>query len=161
MTFTAINFVKDDPKQNSKAYDGPMITLTNEPPRHYAPPPVNSINKEGLIIGLPIGLGFVVLVAVGLFFGMRKHRTIGLGNIMGRRNRGYGVGKSRRQRLGLGKKGAIRLEEREGAPMPHYSEEHGHARGDSLGSLVSDDGIRPTPGGNHFRDEVQRQRTGR
>jgi hypothetical protein len=138
-----------------EAQDGPMITLEYEPPKHIPPPPKNSIDKTGLMIGLPVGLGFVGLVVIGLFIGMRKNRVIGIGNIMGRRNRGYGSGKSRRQRLGLGKKGAIALEERS-VSGPRY----GHARGDSLGSLVSDDGRPAAPGSNVFRDEIQRQRTG-
>jgi hypothetical protein len=136
-----------------------MFTLENEPPHHYPAPPKNKLEKSGLYIGLPIGLAFVVLVVVGLFIGMRKNRVIGVGNIMGRRNKGYGVGKSRRQRLGLGKKaGAIRLEER---GVPQYSDAPGHGQRDSLGSLVSDDGARPAAGTNHFRDEIDRQRTGR
>lgn len=160
LTFHAINFEGDDPTKKATTYDGPMFTIKNEPPRHYPPPPVNKLpNKEGLMIGLPVGLGFVLLVVVGLLFGMRKHRTIGLGNIMGRRNRGYGVGKSRRQRLGLGKKGAIRLEAQQ--PGAQYSTVPAHTRGESLGSLMSDDEIRPAPGGNQFRDEIRRQKTGR
>ncbi|KAF2107297.1 hypothetical protein BDV96DRAFT_653888 [Lophiotrema nucula] len=163
LTFTALNFEATDPAKQADAIEGPLITLTNEPPNHYTPPEhTKTPNKEGLMIGLPVALGFVLLVVIGLWFGMRKHRTIGLGNIMGRRNKGYGVGKSRRQRLGLGKKGAIRLEEQRAptyrnAPQPQPA----HARGDSLGSLVSDDEIQPAPRGNQFRDEIQRQRTGR
>ncbi|KAF2689752.1 hypothetical protein K458DRAFT_414004 [Lentithecium fluviatile CBS 122367] len=159
LTFRAFYYDKGNPLNEGKPYDGPMITLEHAPPNHYPPPPTNKIDKQGLLIGLPIGLTFVVVVVVGLFIGMRKNRIIGVGNIMGRHNRGYGVGKSRRQRLGLGKKGAIRLEDR--GPMPQYNDTRGHSRGDSLGSLVSDDGIRPAPGTNHFRDEINRQRTGR
>ena len=158
VTLAALNFGGNNANNKAVSYDGPEIMMKNEPASHYPPSEKNKgPNKEGLMIGLPVGLGFVLLVVVGLFFGMRKHRTIGLGNIMGRRNGGYGVGKSKRQRLGLsGKEGAIRLDERKGfrtAPT--------HNRGESLGSLVSDDGIRPAPGGNHFRDEIQRQQTGR
>lgn len=153
LTFRALNNDLSNPKSSAEAFDGPMITLQNEPPHHYPPSAKNSINKEGLMIGLPVGLGFVLLVVVGLYIGMRKQRIIGLGNIMGHRNRGYGVGKSRRQRLGLGKKGAIRLDDRE--VRPQYNDSHGHDRD------VSDDGFRPAVGTNHFRDEIQRQRTGR
>ncbi|PSN61164.1 hypothetical protein BS50DRAFT_155671 [Corynespora cassiicola Philippines] len=160
LTFQALVFEGDSPSKKAEAYEGPQITLKNEPPRHLEPSPQTKVNKEGLMIGLPIGLGFVLIVVVGLLWGMKKHRTIGLGNIMGRRSKGYGAGKSRRQRLGLGKKGAIRLEEREAQSGGVYSDA-GHGHRDSLGSLVSDDDIRPAPGGNHFRDEVQRQRTGR
>jgi hypothetical protein len=161
VSLSLLNFGGDNPTNKAESHDGPLLLMKNEPPRHYPPSEKNKgPNKEGLIIGLPVGLGFVLLVVVGLFFGMRKQRQIGLGNIMGRRNRGYGVGKSKRQRLGLGsKKGAIRLEEREQAQRVRAAPNH--ARGDSLGSLVSDDGIRPAPGGNQFRDEIRRQQTGR
>jgi len=83
-----------------------------------------------------------------------------LGNVMGRRGHGYGERKSRRQRVGRGK-GAIRLEEQEIRSPEYRDDARGHARGDSLGSLVSEDAITPAGGrGNHFRDEVQRQKTG-
>ncbi|KAF2866070.1 hypothetical protein BDV95DRAFT_611947 [Massariosphaeria phaeospora] len=159
LTFAAVVSEPNNPSAAAKAIDGPSFTLQNEPPHHYEPPKRVGPNKSGLMIGLPVSLGFLLFVIVGLWFGMRKHRTIGLGNVMGRRNRGYGTRKSKRERLGLSKEGAIRLEDREareGAPRPQ------HVRGDSLGSLVSDDEeIRPAPRGNQFRDEVQRQRTGR
>lgn len=152
LSFTALN---NDAEGDGKAvaYDGPWITLKNAPSRHLPPSATTKVHKEGLMIGLPVGLGFVLLVVVGLYIGNRKQRTIGLGNIMGRRNRGYGTRKSKRERLGL-KTGAIRLEERE---VP------AHTRGDSLGSLVSDgdDAIRPAPHHNHFRDEMRRQRDGK
>lgn len=81
---------------------------------------------------------------------------------MGRRNRGYGVGKSRRQRLGLGKKkGAIRLDDREQQANSQFRDAPTHGRGDSLGNLAGDDEIRPAPRGNQFRDEIRRQQTGR
>jgi hypothetical protein len=88
---------------------------------------------------------------------------------MGRRN-GYGVGQSRRQRLGLRKKkdGVIQLRDQEltaggeyrDAPLP---EESGrptrHARADSdLGSLVGTPTEERT---NYFRDELQRQERNR
>lgn len=160
LTFHMLNYEASAPERLASTRDGPLITLTNEPPNHYPPPPLNKVpNKEGLLIGLPLTLGFLLICMVGLYFGMRKHRTIGLGNIMGRR-KGYGVGKSRRQRMGLGKKGgAIRFEDQEEYTRPQYQPSHGHS--DSLGSLVSDDGIRPAPGDNQFRSEIDRQRTGR
>jgi hypothetical protein len=159
LTFFGVVFERNDPKKKSTPYKGPTITLTNQPPRHYdPPPPTKSPNKMGLMIGLPVSLGFVAIVVFGLWFGMRKQRTIGLGNVMGRK-RGYGTGKSRRQRLGLGKKGGIRLDQ--DLPPPAQYHDNTHTRGDSLGSLVSDDEIRPAPGGNHFRDEINRQHTGR
>ncbi|CAI6257503.1 unnamed protein product [Periconia digitata] len=158
LTFRAVNFDSGNPKKKAEVFDGPMVTLGYAPIEHYPPSRPTQFNKEGLMIGLPVTLGFVLIVVVGLYIGMRKNRIIGVGNIMGRK-RGYGAGKSRRQRMGLGKKGAIRLEDRE-ASRAQYTPANGHSRGDSLGSLVSDDG-RPAPGTNHFRDEIQRQQTGR
>jgi hypothetical protein len=167
--------------------EGPTVYLSKAPATHYAPPPHTKLPSNlSLLIGLPLGLGALVFVSLGLFFGMRKHRHIGVGGVMGKRA-GYGVGKSRRQRLG--KKGAIRLEEREvlqsrsqgartGGNTRARGEDEirpfdaqgtaqqmwplppargGHQRDESLGSLVSD-----SEGGNNaFRREVERQRTGR
>jgi hypothetical protein len=94
------------------------VTIVPKPVQHL---PANihkgSFNRESLIIALPIVLGFIVLLVLGLFFGMRGQRRIGLGSIMGRGRLGYGTNKSRRERLGI-KKGAIRLEDREGIPPP-------------------------------------------
>ncbi|KAF2711986.1 hypothetical protein K504DRAFT_474459 [Pleomassaria siparia CBS 279.74] len=157
-----LHMVVNEPAASNKAaetFNGPEFILTNEPPNHYKAPPFSKVpNKGGLLIGLPVTLGFLVIAMVGLYFGMRKQRSIGIGNIMGRR-KGYGVGKSKRQRMGLGKKGggAIRLEDRNEYSQVQYQPPSGHSRGDSLGSLVSDDGIRP----NQFRSEIDRQRTGR
>jgi hypothetical protein len=155
---------------------GPTVSLVNKPALHYLPPPPTPIKKTSLTIGLPVAIGVVALVVIGLYFGMKKHRKIGLGNIMGRRQ-GYGVGKSRRQRLNLGRKdGAIRLGEEASTPViggfrdkPSTSvelHERAHVREESLGSLVSAPGddlfISPVAHqGNAFRDEVSRQQTGR
>jgi hypothetical protein len=166
--------------------DGPTVYLSKAPVKHFTPPPHTKLPSNlSLLIGLPLGLGALVFVSLGLFFGMRKHRHINVGAVMGKRA-GYGVGKSRRQRLG--KKGAIRLEEREvlqnraqgarpggtrarnddeirpaGVPdsfsqsWPIPPSREGHQREESLGSLVSD-----TEGGNNaFRREIEKQRTGR
>lgn len=108
--------------KEASTYDGPTVMLKPKP--LYVPTPQltssKSVNKEGLMIGLPVGLGALILVLVGLCIGMRKTRQIGIGRIM-RKNRGYGAGKSRRQRMGLSKGGAIRLQERE---MPDYSDDY-------------------------------------
>lgn len=160
--------------ENARTEDGPLLQLRKAPVRHLPPPPHNKLNKEGLTIGLPVGLGVVFLIMGGLFFGMRSQRRIGLGNVMGRKS-GYGARQSRRQRLGLGKKaGAIQLEDRELQPRspevkyhdnideirPAPIREPGHGRDASLGSLVSN-GSGPNNGGNVFRSEIERQRTGR
>jgi hypothetical protein len=160
-TFHLLNYEPAAPERAAFTFDGPDFTLTKEPPTHYKAPGFTKVpNKAGLLIGLPVTLGVLVFGIIGIYFGMKKHRTIGVGNIMGRR-KGYGVGKSKRQRMGLSKKGggAIRLDEREEYSRPQYQPAHGHS--DSLGSLVSDDGIRPVPGQNQFRSEIDRQRTGR
>lgn len=124
------------------------------------------------MIALPIALGCAAFIVLGLFFGMRKHRVLGVGSIYGHRGRGYGERKSRRQRLGV-QKGAIRLEEREVPPGPRYVDEdeitsaprtteqrweplNNHRTEESLGSLVDDN----EP--NAFRRELRsQQRTGR
>ncbi|KAF2668348.1 hypothetical protein BT63DRAFT_455987 [Microthyrium microscopicum] len=154
------------------------VTLTTKLPEHYpAPPPTKMPSKESLLIGLPAALGSLLIVALGLFCGMRHHRRIGLGSVMGRK-KGYVSGKSRRQRLGQ-KKGAIRLEDREVAPTtapagvgyhdddainaaPRQTgwvtaprmETYDRDRNLSLGSLVADE----EP--NAFRKEIHQQRTG-
>ncbi|KAJ9645907.1 hypothetical protein H2199_002950 [Coniosporium tulheliwenetii] len=152
---------------DGKTYDGPEVSLQHEPPRHAPNQSTGGkIDKTGLMIGLPVALGFVLFVVVGLWFGMRKTRRIGLGSVMGRGKHGYGSRKSRRQRMDLRKKSDVLLQERElGAREPAYRDEapprpnfaQGHARDASLGSLVSQD-EEPR---NHFRSEVERQRTGR
>jgi hypothetical protein len=92
---------------------GPNITLTTRPATKYiAPKLTEGQKKEVLFIALPTTLGFCILIILGLYFWNRKERRIGLGNVMGRK-RGYGVGKSKRQRLRLGKKNAIVLQERD------------------------------------------------
>ena len=174
-------------QKTAQSVDGPTIYLA-QASSHYPPPPENKLpDKTSLMIGLPVGLGALAFVLIGLYFGMRKHRKIDVSHIMERmnRNKGYAGRKSKRQRLGL-KKGAIRLEERElNDPARDYRdadeihaapargnygrEDYGRddfsrppvipRRGtdESLGSLVSDQG----QGGNAFRNEIEKQRTGR
>lgn len=175
LTFVASGY---DSASDKKAafYDGPNVWLTSKPPEHYdPPPPTKAPNKLGLMIGLPVSLGFSALVVLGLCIGMRKHRQIGLGNIMSR-NRGYDSRKSRRQRVGR-TKGGIRLEDREVlqqhgcryedeiTPMPErhfappFAGKTGHERDVSLGSLVSEGDDKQT--GNAFRQEIEKQKTGR
>jgi hypothetical protein len=169
--------------QDAITIDGPTVFLSKAEPKHFSPPPHTKLPSNlSLLIGLPLGLGALIFVLLGLFFGMRKHRIINVGSVMGKR-KGYGVGKSRRERLG--KKGAIRLEEREvlqsrsqgartgGARMddeirpidspgalnstwPLPPSRDGHRREESFGSLVSD-----SEGGNAFRREMEKQKTGR
>jgi len=101
---------------NSQKHDVYNVTILPKGIEHL---PANihpgTFDRKALTIALPVVLGFLVLVILGLYFGMRSHRKIGLGSIMGNGRKGYGTNKSRRQRLGQ-KKGAIRLEERELSP---------------------------------------------
>ncbi|KAI9763588.1 MAG: D-lactate ferricytochrome c oxidoreductase [Geoglossum simile] len=163
--------------------EGPTISLVAKPIEHYKPPPpTRPPNKLGLEIGLPVSLGFISLVVCGLWIGMRKHRAIGLGNINIGRNKGYGIGKSHRQRMKRSKRaGPIRLDDDDNVMPPSRDggfrddpmdggvelaeqrpKPHARAREDSLGSLVDS----PTEGefgrerlrNNAFRDEVARQK---
>ncbi|KAJ9234917.1 hypothetical protein C8Q69DRAFT_509274 [Paecilomyces variotii] len=94
--------IENEPTSNQRASyrQGPRVQLTHRRIEHYKPPPQTPYNKLGLILGLPISVSAVLLVIAGLYFGMRKNRTIGLGNVMGPGNRGYGIRQSKIQRLG-------------------------------------------------------------
>lgn len=85
----------------SQIVSGPTILVTNPPTYHQTAATLPT--GAALYIGLPTILGFVVVCAVGTFLWNRKHRKINLGNIMSRGRHGYGVGKSARSRMGLGK----------------------------------------------------------
>jgi hypothetical protein len=152
----------------ARPFRGPTVFLSKAPATHYPPPQHTKLpDNLSLLIGLPLGLGALVFVLLGLYFGMRKHRHIDVKSLLSKKN-GYGSGKSKRQRLGL-KKGAIRLEERE-VIVPsrrEYSDDEirsvpprinvdGHRRDESLGSLVSDN----EGGNNAFRREIEKQKTG-
>ena len=148
---------------------GLNLGITTKPAQYYHPPPTSAPTGQSLYIALPSVFGFIVLCICGGAMINRKHRKIGLGNVMGRRN-GYGIGQSRRQRLGLRKKkdGAIQLRDQEltaggqyrDAPLPEESgRPSGHARADSdLGSLAGTPTEERT---NYFRDELQRQERNR
>ncbi|KAL1969544.1 hypothetical protein VTN77DRAFT_8982 [Rasamsonia byssochlamydoides] len=101
--------IENNPESDQRASyrEGPTITLLPKPVEHYKPPPPTSFNKLGLIVGLPVSLSVITLVVAGLFFGMRKSRQIGLGNVMGSRRKGYGVQQSKIQRLGGRSKGSV------------------------------------------------------
>jgi len=93
---------------------GPTVVVAPSP----SPEPTKSPVPQGpaLYIALPTVLGFVALMIFGTCLWNRKARKIGLGNIMGRGRGGYGVGKSRRQRLfgkGAHKEQAVRLMDRD------------------------------------------------
>jgi hypothetical protein len=154
--------------QGGRIVTGPTVMVTTSPtPKPYHQPPTEPPKGKDLYIALPAVGGFVILCVCGGFIFNRNHRKIGLGNIMGRR-KGYGVGKSRRQRLGLSKKtGAIRLREQEltadgqyrDVPVEQEARVPGHIRRDSdgLASLVATPTEEGPRGGNLFRDELRRQ----
>jgi hypothetical protein len=92
---------------------GPTVKVAKPAP--YNQEHAKAPTGPALYIGLPTVLGFVVVMLVGTCWWNRSHRRIGLGSVMGGR-KGYGVGKSRRQRMfaGKGKKEqGIRLMERD------------------------------------------------
>jgi len=142
------------------------LEVTNKPADYYRQPKTPAPKGQSLYIALPTVFGFIILCVCGGAIYNRKQRKIGLGNIMGRRN-GYGVGKSRSQRLGLKKRkeGAIQLRDQELTAGGQYRDVPlaqdrntplGHARADSdaLGSLAgTPTEERPNP----FRDEMMRQ----
>jgi hypothetical protein len=152
---------------------GPTIEIGPTRPPPFVP---NEAPKgKDLYIALPAVAGFIILCVCGGFIFNRKNRKIGLGNVMGRR-KGYGVGKSRRQRMGGKKGGDIMLREQElvadgqyrDSPaqqdMPVRQEARipgrviGHRREESdLGSLVGTPTEERPRGGNAFRDEMRRQ----
>ncbi|KAK1837143.1 hypothetical protein QBC39DRAFT_246816 [Podospora conica] len=158
-----------------------------------APPPVKSAPPTGpaLYIGLPCILGFIVLVVGGTCWWNRRERRIGVGNVMGRGRGGYGVGKSRRERLmGRNKKkdsAGIRLDEpprgrtvyRDEPPVavpvrdddgwgddswrrePIVGGGIPRRDSDALGSLAGSPTKETFGGGNVFREELERQQESR
>lgn len=118
---------------------GPTVLVTSSPTPVQEPskPP----SGEALYIAIPTVLGFVALMVFGTCIWNRKARRIELGNIMGRGRGGYGVGKSRRQRMfGKGaRKDRILLTEQEGGQV--YRDEPQQRGGDD------DDWKREVPGG--------------
>lgn len=86
--------------RRASARQGPTITLRPRPVEHYKPSPPPRFNKLALCIGLPVSLVVVIIVVATLVFSMRKSRdTIMSSAFWVSRKRGYGIGKSRSQRL--------------------------------------------------------------
>ena len=143
-----------------KSFTGPVVRVTNRPAVYYHQPLGKAPQGQDLYIALPVVFGFVVLCLLGGFLWNKHTRKIGLGNIMGRRG-GYGVGKSRTQRMGFGKNKsqAILLRDLELRTDPQYTDnpnkrEPQHARGDSdgLGSLAGTPTEERT---NYLNDEME------
>jgi len=111
--------------QAMEPLQGPIVTVAN--PEPYRQPPAQIPQGAALYIGLPVIGGFVALMLIGTCIWNRKTRKIALGNIMSRSRHGYGVSKSRVQRMAKGsmrrrqeRKEAIKLMEREVAPEDRY-----------------------------------------
>lgn len=156
---------------------GPRIAIGTAP-EVVEDKPKAAPTGPAVYIALPAVFGFIILCVCGGFFWNRHVRKIGLGNVMGRR-RGYGIGKSRGERLGMGRKGAIKLQEREGEASAldaqtsfrddtfDLEQDRVRRRDSDLGSLVGTptrpefgNGVGGGGGGggsNVFRSEMERQ----
>ena len=162
--------VYDTVTGSSDIIAGPIISITTPPVEHLPGIKSSPPNRLGLEIGIPIGIGFFVLMLAGFWFGVKTHTKLDLKGLRDRRRKGYGVGKSRRQRMG--KKGPIRMDDSEitpGGEVFRDDPENGlelqqrhHAREESLGSPVDSparhdfrDEHSPTRG-NTFRNEISR-----
>lgn len=164
---------------SSEILKGPTVMVSKIP--SYTPDTGKSVDKRALIIALPTIFGFIGLVVLGTCIWNRKSRKIELGNIMSRGRHGYGIGKSGRSRMGLGKREKanerIQLMEREvqadGGEVYHDLPDRPRRDSDALGSLAGtpteerrmdfhgpgarDQRDRPTGDRNVFRSELRRQ----
>ncbi|KAK7459758.1 hypothetical protein Landi51_00007 [Colletotrichum acutatum] len=77
---------------------GPQVLVAKRPEWH--PEAAKMPKGAELYIALPTVFGFIIICVIGGCIWNRRTRKIGLGNIMSRSRHGYGVGKSRAQRLG-------------------------------------------------------------
>lgn len=111
LAMTAVVPATAGPAAATPSFAGPLVTVAK--PAGYVPEPHKAPSGPALYIGLPTVLGFVAVVAVGTCWWNRGKRRIGLGNVMGGRRAGYGVGKSRRQRLFSGAGAGGRRERKE------------------------------------------------
>lgn len=90
--------------RRASARQGPTITLHPKPVEHYKPSPPAKFNKLALCIGLPVSLIVVIVVVVTLAMSMRRDRE-GMSSLLwGSRRKGYGIGKSRNQRVRDGRR---------------------------------------------------------
>ena len=107
--------------RRASAKQGPTVVLLSNSAEHYKPPPPLPFNKLALMIGLPVSVGVVVLLVCAVSFGMWKSRKTGIEHIRASRNKGYGVGKSKNQRMG-NRKNALDIEADALAVMKKYSD---------------------------------------
>ena len=140
--------INDQPKR----YSGPTFTLLD---KTDSSGDSNSDKKKlGEEVGIPIGLIFFFVILAGIAFAFWRHR---------RNNSGNATGKSLPQRTATGGGGGHRRTESfHDEPTRGMELQNRHDRGggdnwdwgrESIGSPVS-------PTGNHFRDELSRQKTG-
>ncbi|KZF19934.1 hypothetical protein L228DRAFT_285329 [Xylona heveae TC161] len=171
LTMTKSIISDNDSERNLTLYLVALDVNGRSPPQTYTGPTVLLVGAKsghsgsgshpsqgtGLAIGLPIAIIIILLVSIGLYFGMRKHRGT---------RKGYGIGKSRRQRMG----GHIPLDQDEGSvPLgADFQQANGGRRANKEETLLQAEDAAtgydnaPTSGPpNVFRDEIERQRTGR
>ncbi|KAI1334504.1 hypothetical protein F5Y15DRAFT_287443 [Xylariaceae sp. FL0016] len=160
---------------------GPMIQISKIP--GYKPSQGKAPSGAALYIAIPVVFGCVVLFVVGGCIWNRKHRKIDIGDLVSRSRHGYGVGKSGRSRMGLGKRRnkaheRIQLMEREveadggqvyrDYPAPDRPRRDSDALGSLAGTPTEDrrmdfhrsttrEGNDQADSGNLFRDELLRQ----
>ncbi|ODA76150.1 hypothetical protein RJ55_08433 [Drechmeria coniospora] len=134
------------------------VSLTAPGLDHTTPTKVPS--GGALVIALPIVLGAIALIVIGLFLWHRKTRRIQLGNIMSRSRHGYNGHKHRSLFRRHGKDEGIPLDS---SPPPvdyHDLPEQPRRDSDALGSLASSPDraiFDQDQERNAFREEVARQ----
>lgn len=164
-----LTLLVDQENKDPKSFSGPTFTLlsttTSEDSSHSAPSSAPSGSKKlGEKVGLPVGLVLLIIaaIAVALFVCFRR-----------RRSKGYGSGKSLRQRINSGTgrghrrdasfhdepTSGVELRDRNRG-LTGETPEDNWEWGSPVSSPTSAGGG-AGGGGNAFRDEIQRQRSGR
>ncbi|KAJ0426437.1 hypothetical protein BJY00DRAFT_272157 [Aspergillus carlsbadensis] len=85
--------------RRASARQGPTITLRPKPVKHYKPSPPARFNKQAVYIGVPVSIAVVSIVVIALVCSMRRTREAIANIFPNPRRRGYGIGRSRTQRL--------------------------------------------------------------
>jgi hypothetical protein len=98
--------------------------------------PAPSSGPNTLAIALPVVLGLLALGVVGWFLWRRYRQKLVIAGIRRRSSQGYGVSKSRSQRVNTGGTADTK---------------------GGVGIQLDESPVSPTPGRNVFREEVQRQ----